>query len=337
MGRAVKAPPLVVIHGADAFRIRQALAEVEAEALAGADPSVNRQVFTAPDADPAEVVNAARTLPFLAGRRLVVVKDAHRWNADAWNRILPYLEHPNPSTCLVFVAEKLDRRSKAGRLLAERARVVACDPPRESELPAWIARAARQAGLRLGPEVVQALILRAGTDLELLSQEIEKLRAFAGEGGRVGLDDLERLVGESRTVSVFALCDALGLRDLAGALRALRRLLGLGEPPVRLLYMLARHVRLLWIAREALDRPGRPDPRAVAGDLGVPPFVARKLLDQARRWSVPGLRDALALLVRTDLALKTGSGPEALERLVIRLCRPNGSGSADKGPVTGFR
>ena len=316
------AAPLVYIYGDEPYRIDRALARVEAETLSGGEAGLNREVFTAPEADPAQVLNAARTVPFLSSRRLLIVRNAHRWPAEAWKTLLPYLESPSPSTCLVFVAERLDRRTKAGKLLASKARLVACQRPRQAELPGLAEDMARELGLRLDPRLIQALVLRVGPDLGLLHHELDKLRAFAGEGGRLTLEDVEELVGESRTTTVFVLCDALGQRRLAEAVGALRRLLGLGEPPVRLLYMIVRHFRHLWMARELLDKGGRVDRKAVASALGAHPFVAGKALDQARAWPQGELREAFARFLRADLVLKRGGGPEVLESLVTHLCRP---------------
>lgn len=314
------AAPVVCIFGDEAFLVDRALREVEAEALGGGGADFNREVYEAPDASPASVVAAAKTLPFLGGRRLVVVKNAHLWTADAWQPLLPYLEAPNPSTCLVFVAAALDKRTKAGKLLEKKSRLVECRKPADRDLPGWAEKLARGAGLRPGPGVLDALVRRVGPDLQLLAQEVEKLRLVAGEGGVVRQEDVEALVGESRGTTVFVLCDALGHRDLAAAARALRRLVQLGEAAPKLLYMIHRHLRLLWSARELLDERPRTDRGAAASALGVPPFVAENLLKQARGWSVEEVRQAFRWLLRTDLALKTGSGREALDALLLRLC-----------------
>ncbi len=319
----MSAAPVVCLLGDEPFLVGRALAALEAEVLAGAaDPGLGRELFTAPAATAASVRSAAETLPLLGGRKLVVVRDAHRWSADQWKPLLPYLASPNPSTCLVLVAEKIDRRLKAGKAVLAAAEVVRCDRPRDAELAGWVRRLAEEQGLRLDPRVVQSLVLRVGPDLQLLAQEVDKLRSFAGDGGAVTLDDVEALVGESRATTVFALCDALGERNMDKAVGALRRLLALGEPPVRLLYMIARHFRHLRAARDLADGPGRVGPKQAAKALGVPPFVAANALKQAGNWSRDDLNGVLLRLVRADLALKSGGGRELLDQLVIGLCRP---------------
>ncbi len=320
----MKAAPVVCIWGEEAFLADRAFAEVRDEALAGADPGLNSQVFEAPAASPGEVLNAAKTLPFLAPRRLVVVKSADRWNAEQWKTLIPYLESPSPSTCLVLLATQLDKRLSASKVLLKAARVVECSRPKERDLPQWARRLAEEAGLKVDARILEALLLRVGPDLQLLSQEIEKLRIFAGEGGRVTAEDVEALVGETRSTTVFAFCDALGGRDLAGALWGLRRLLQLGEPAPRLLFMIVRHFRHLWIGRELLDQSRRPDPRAAASAMGVPPFAAENVLRQAGQWGEEELREVFRRLLRADLGLKTGRGDEVLEALVLEVAgRPN--------------
>jgi DNA polymerase-3 subunit delta len=152
-----------------------------------------------------------------------------------------------------------------------------------------------------------------------LAQEIEKLKVFAGEGGAVTGEDVEALVSQSRGASIFALCDALGGRDLAGAMRTLRRLLELGEPSVKIVYMIHRHFRNLWMGRELVQGGGRVDRQTAAKTLGVPPFVAENVLRQARNWPEEALQGAFRMLLSSDLSLKSGGGTEVLDSLVLKL------------------
>jgi len=340
----VTASPVVCLLGEESFLVDRALTEIRQQVLAGGDPGLNSQTFEAPAASPAEVVNAARTLPFLGTGRLVVVRSAERWPADEWKVLLPYLESPNPTTCLVLVAGQLDKRLSATKALLKAAQVVECGRPKERDLPGWARRLTQETGLRVDARILDALVLRVGPDLQLLAREVEKLRIFAGEGGRVDLEDVEALVGETRATTVFAFCDALGSRDLAKALTGLRKLLHLGEPAPRLLFMVVRHFRHLWVGRELLDRGGRPDPRAAASAMGVPPFAAENVLRQARGWEEAELREGFGWFVRADLALKSGAGDEVLEKLVLDLAGPRnearpgrGRGASEQRRVPGFR
>ena len=125
----------------------------------------------------------------------------------------------------------------------------------------------------------------------------------------------------TRQHSVFELIDAVGAGDRSAALSLLGGMMALREPALRLLAMLARHVRQLWQARDLLNH-GRPGVGDVASALGVLPFIATKLMDQARRLS-PGRVAAMhEAIYQVDRALKMSKldDERLMEQLVLQLC-----------------
>lgn len=311
--------PVVFIHGEESFLADRELRSIEAACGITSPEDMNRQVFDASEKDPAEIISSAKTMPFLGTGKLIIVKNAGSFSASQWETFTRYLEHPNPSTTLVFVIEKVDKRLGFFKTLKKYSREVECKPPADSELPGWASRMAREAGLDLDPRVAQSLVMRVGNDLQLLWREILKLRSFAGDK-RLTVEDVEQLVGESRGTTVFALTDAIGVRDLRTAMGALRKLLELGEPPVLLVYMIARNFRLLAKARHLKDGGQRLSPGEVASKMGAAPFVARKAMDQAVNWPTEQIEKAFRALLMADMELKSGGGEEVVERLVIDLC-----------------
>lgn len=317
---AAIASPVVLIFGEESFLIDRELAQIEAHCGLSGPEDMNRQLFDASDTDPSAVISASRTMPFMAEKRLHIVKNAELWKADQWDQLLAYAENPNPSTSLVLIAEAVDKRRVWFKGLKKSARIVECSHPADAGLPRWISQMASEAGLHLGARVSQSLILRVGPDLQLLWREILKLQAYAGADGRVSVEDVETLVGESRGASVFTFCDGLGERNLKKAMESLIKLLDLGEAPLKLLFMITRHFRILWKAWELNDTSERVNPGQAAKVLGCPPFAAKRALEQARRWKEAELQGALALFMEADLQLKSGGGTEVVQRLVIELC-----------------
>jgi DNA polymerase-3 subunit delta len=315
----VSSDNIVLIYGEESFLIDRELLRIEKTCGLSGPEDMNRQTFDAADTEPGTVVSSARTLPFLADKRLLVVKNAAAWKVEQWDSILAYAEKPNPSTALVLISDTVDKRRVWFKALKKSATVIECSHPADAGLSRWVNEMASDAGLRLGSRVSQSLVLRVGPDLQLLWREILKLQAYAGEDGHVTVDDVETLVGESRGASVFTFCDGLGERDLKKSMGALIKLLDLGEAPLKLLFMIARHFRILWKAWE-LNDGGRVNPGQAAKALGCPPFVAKRALDQARRWREPELQNALGLFMDADLQLKSGGGTEVVQRLVIELC-----------------
>src|SRR5207244_3684645 len=124
----------------------------------------------------------------------------------------------------------------------------------------------------------------------------------------------------TRQHTVFELIDAVGAGDREAALRLLAGILAAREPALRLLAMLGRHVRQLWLAREVMAQTRGTG--EVAQALGVPPFVAGKLMDQARRLSPARIGGMHEAIYRTDRTLKLSKIEDEryMERLVLQLC-----------------
>ncbi len=82
-------------------------------------------------------------------------------------------------------------------------------------------------------------------------------------------------------------------------------LISTGEPPLRVTYMVRRQFRFVAQARTLFERGASQ--REVAKELKVPPFVARKLKEQASRLNEEDLERALMLVLDLERGLKGGS------------------------------
>jgi DNA polymerase III delta subunit len=148
---------------------------------------------------------------------------------------------------------------------------------------------------------------------------------YAGPGAKVGVDDVTAVVTDAREAVVFDLTDAVGMGKYTQALVVLRRMFSQGDGGMAeagpLLALLARQLRMLLVAHGCGLRSNELERAA-----SLPPFIARKMIDQARRFSVERLHRAFAALVRLDGDLKGGSyvvSREAqlgLERWILEAC-----------------
>jgi DNA polymerase-3 subunit delta len=304
--------PVVLIEGPEATLRDAALAELRERVLAGAPRDFNEDRFDLSTSgfDPLAIVAAARTHPVMARARLVLVRGAGEKRAEKFldGALLEYLEAPLETTCLVLEGETVDKRQRWVKRVAKLGQVIDCSGPgRPGDVRRWIEARMAQRGMRASSGVATALF------------ELEKLSLFVGERGEVSADDVAELVGHLRPRAVYELCDAIGERRLANALRMVAELSDQGQPPLALIGALANHFRKLLRAREL-----RPlEPAEVQRKLGVHPFAAQKLVEQVRRFDLRRLKACLDAVRRTDLALKGGVpiGPRmALERLVLAVC-----------------
>ncbi|MHB1417884.1 MAG: DNA polymerase III subunit delta [Chloroflexota bacterium] len=326
---------LYLVHGDDDFRRSEWLAELKhTVSLDDGMAELNTVTLNGQRLTPDELQAACGAVPFLADKRLVVVEGlasrgesrqgkgqaAKRAKQDsAEQQMAQYLSQVPPTTDVVLVEDRPIPRTNvfATAVREGGGRVVELRLPKpdSAELRQWIAQRARRRGAKMAPDAGDRLMAFVGNNLRLLDQEIDKLATYAGERP-VTAEDVELLVGYTREASIFEMVDAFGRRDARRALVKLHELMDEGGAPTYLLFMIARQVRLLVQARDLLDR-GLP-PSALANELGVHSYVAQKIGDQARNFSLPALQALHQEILETDWAVKRGRlEPEAALDLFV--------------------
>jgi len=315
--------PLYWIHGRERFLVDRAVAQLKERVLDPRTRDFNYDLLYGKEAGAAKVLAAARTLPMMARRRLVIVRDADGLDAKQLEQLAPYVEAPSPETCLVFVAEKADTRLKFFGAFRKKGVLLKLDPLGERQLPGFLRDEARARKVRLEAGAAELLADEVGADLGQLVDAVERLELYvrAAGGSSIRTEDVEAVVAGSRTRSVFELSDAIGAGDTGRALAVLGSLLGAREPALKVLAMIGRLVRQLLQVRELLDK--RASRAELASTLGLPPFVVEKLEAQARRASGEALRAMHEAVYRADRTLKSSpiDDERVMERLIFELSR----------------
>jgi DNA polymerase III subunit delta len=270
---------------------------------------------------PSSVVEAARTLPMLAPRRVIIVLHAEALVAPRRNRatepsdededsssepvapLLDYLAAPVPSTTLTFVFSApepgqppdsipLAKNLKITKALLKAATLVVCSGLDGGKDPArWVQEQVRSARLEIDGQALRRLLQLSGDDVGRLRADVAKLLLFAAGQPRITLDHVSAVVGAPvYHGDDWALVRAIERGDAGAALRELAAALDHGGVPFQILGQLGYAIRT-------------PPPRGR--------FPARR---------VPAAVDAL---FRTDIAMKSSGGdPKVLlERLIVELCR----------------
>ena len=177
----------------------------------------------------------------------------------------------------------------------------------------------------MGQAVARHLLERCGTDpkdSERLEREIEKLAVYCGNADPT-VEDIDAVCSPDDEAGIFALMDAVGDRKTTRAFTLLEMVYLAGEDPNRVLYMLLRHIGQL----EAATRIGTRDAATLAKKLGVQPWVAKRLLEQATHYDRERCGTAYAALARAEAGmrgrapatLETESGVNHTDRLVLEL------------------
>ncbi len=328
---------IYVLHGDDSFSATEALREL---LDAVGPPDVRDSNVSTLEAGAFSVEKlgaAAMVVPFLADRRVVVVRGLMGM-AEAGQRrgrrgqdnpqakpppeLAALLGELPPTSDVVFFEGKL---STANPFLKAVAAVGGGGQTRTREFPllrgpqlaAWIAERADQKGAAIDRRAVALLAEQVGGNLWTMDSELEKLAIYCGDRA-IGEDDVRALVSSAKEANVFDLVDAIMERRPDAALSTMQQLLDEGKTGLNLIALITGQARRIALAQELAARNA---PREEWGPrLGTASdFAVGKASEQARRFSREAVAALYRLLLQTDLALKSGSSDElALTEMVAR-------------------
>lgn len=181
------------------------------------------------------------------------------------------------------------------------------------DLEKWIVTRVREEGGKFAPQAVRQLAQSLNNDFFALSNEISKLIAWRS-GEEVCVADVDLFVAPKLVDDVFAFIDAVGRRDIPQAQATLARQFEQGTSPQSLIGLLAWHVRVLALVRQALDNSSqRAAARELATELGLHPFVVTKTLQQIPYYSAEKISWLYSELSDLDIKLKsTRTDPQVL-------------------------
>ncbi len=314
-------PPVCLLTGAERFLVERAVGLLRQASLGDGPAGFNDDLFHGNASFSAQrAIGAARTLPMMARARFVLVRDADQAPPAELEALAAHLPQAVDTTCLVLTATKLDGRSKLAAA-ANRAGVsYEAKPLKGPALRRFASEEAERRGHALTGRAAEALVASLGEDLAAIDDAVERLSLYVGPGARIDEDAVEACVTRVAADSVWALVDAVSARNTAKAMHAAGSLLDDREPPLKILSLVARQLRMVAKMREGLAS-GMSDADA-ASQAGAPPFKARELRDSARRFAARDLAASFATLARADLALKGSKVPpeRVLEEAILTLC-----------------
>lgn len=313
--------PFYLFYGPSEFRLEKVLDRIRECFIPESARDFNLEILYGGEIAPAEIINRAQSIPFMANNRLIIVRRTEQFKPKELEAFLPYLEDPSETTCLIFVSTKTDFKRKFYKKIKSKGQAVQFKALRDSEVVPWIKRMSREMDLNMDGQAAAYLQQVAGNSLMELHGELEKIHLRYGEG-TVGIEQVRDLVIHSRVYTIFELMNAFSVKDCARSLGVLNRFLEEEDKrgaPLRIVGMLNRQLRLLWQAKDIMDHGGRS--KDVAKKLALMPFSAKNLTAQAKHWSADELEKGLAILYGVDGLLKSGSRPKpVLEDLVVSLC-----------------
>ncbi|NWG18644.1 MAG: DNA polymerase III subunit delta [Chloroflexi bacterium] len=301
-----------ILHGDDDFSLEQEVASLRAKM----GDELNTHEFDGQTAGAPEVINAVCSYPFLADKRLVIVKGMLSWitrkgagetGKQAAERLAEALPALPDWARLVFVERQplteTNRFIKLAATLPNGYEKLFAAP---KDATGWIVRQAQENyGADIEPAAAAALAAVTQNDLRRADNELVKLASYVDGARPINEDDVALLTPWVVETRVFDMVDAMAEGRSEAALRMMRLLLeDQDEDPFRLYGMIVRQFRLLLTAKEYLATGGPPGQMADA--LKMHRFVAQKLAVQSRAFSLEQLEQIYRRLLETDIRMKTG-------------------------------
>ena len=318
-----KRQPVYALVGDEDFLKRRARDAILRLALGDADPAFAVATYAGDKLDFSTARNDLDTLPFLSPCRVVVVENADPFVTANRPALEKYVTQPSAVGVLVLELKSFPETTKLAKALPDAAKI-ACKAPYADKLPGWCVSWAKAAhGKALAADAAQLLVQLVGPAMGLLDQELGKLAVAVGGKAAVDAEDVERLVGRSRSADVFRVLEAVGEGKPAAALGILEELFAEGEDPLAVLGPLTWQLRQLAAIGRGL---AEGQPLAAALEAANVPRFRRDQYEKQVRWLGRRRLDRLPeWLVEINLGLKGGNPlPERLqvERLIVRLARP---------------
>jgi len=267
-----------------------------------------------------EVLDELRTLPFLADKRVVLVKKADGFVSKHREILERYFEKPATTGVLILAVASWDARTRLSKMLPKVGSVIALEQPPKWKLPEHLMQyAAAKHKVKLNRDAAEMLVELIGEELAQLYNELEKLTLFARGEKTIRADHVESLIGHHRIYDAFEVIDAT-IGGNAG--QAIKRLRNMFEQDKSAEYSVvgafAFHLRRMFQARVLLDK--RTNPIEIAKQLRIW-YNRDRFFAQLQRITLPQIAVFLEELAAVDHATKTGQAQAAvaIEQLVLKL------------------
>lgn len=268
------------------------------------------------EAEPERLQEALTSLPFLAARKLVIIRDGA--GNKAFAEQAPELLKAVPETTdVVLVEPKLDKRSSYYKYLKAHTDFLECKQLDAGGLASRLVAAAKEQGGSLSSSDARYLIDRVGSDQQLLMSELEKLVLYDPDVSRHSIDLLTEPAPQS---TIFQLLDAAFAGNRKHALALYREQRALKVEPQQIVAMLGWQLHVLALLKTAGDRT----PDEVAKAAKVSPYTVKKSVTIARRLTRARLTGLIDRLVSIDQGSKRGKLDldEALQNYILLLAEP---------------
>jgi DNA polymerase III subunit delta len=306
--------PVYLLYGTETFLIHETVQLLISNALNDEEKDFNLSTYDMEETPLEMALEDAETFPFMGERRFIVLQNPIFLTSEKSKekvehnvaKLEEYLNNPPPYTIIVFAApyEKLDERKKVTKELKRKAEVLEAKKLNEQDLKSWIKERAITNGTDMDDRAIDKMVAIAGSNLFVLTNEIDKMSLYVGNGRRIDMKTVELLVSKTLEQNIFELVEKVVHRKTEDALRIYYDLLKQNEEPIKILALLASQFRLIYQVKELAGKGYGQ--QQIASVLKQHPYRIKLAAGQAHLFSEEELKRMMMLLADADYQMKTG-------------------------------
>ena len=304
-----------LLYGEESF-LKQSYKKKLKEAVAG-DDTMNYNYFEGKGLDVNELISLSDTMPFFSDKRLIIIEDSGFFKTSS-EALADYLPMMPDTTCIVFVEDAVDKRNRLFKKVKELGHAAEMKRQDSAQLARWAGTILAQNGRKITGSTMNLFLERTGDDMENIRMELEKLISYTMGSDVVTTEDVEAVTTVQVTNKIFDMVNAIVTRKTRLAMDLYEDLLTLKEPPMRILFLIARQFNQLLLVKEMTAKG--TDRGTIASKLKIPPFVAGKVSAQAGAFTREQILSYVKGCVEAEEAVKTGKMNDrmAVELLITR-------------------
>ncbi len=267
-----------------------------------------------------KIIEKSETMPFFADHRVILIEDSGLFKEKA-DALSDYLKKLPEYIIVIFVEKEIDKRSKLYKAAEKYKGVCECIPLSDKELVNWILVELKRNKKQIKKSTLEKFMNGAGSNLNLISCELEKLIAYIGDRNEITAKDIDDICSKQTENRIFDMINDVASSRRAQALRNYHDLLLLKEAPMKILSLIERQYDQMLRMKE-LSGDGFGE-KLIAEKLKIHPYAVKKNLPIAKKYSMEELKNAVEQIVRAEEDVKSGRLADAVsvEMMLISLSK----------------
>lgn len=322
--------PTYFLQGEEVYYIDAITQYAEEKLLTPAEKNFNLTIAYGKECNMATLLTQARRFPMAAKLQVVIVKEAQEMadlkNATGQQLLLHYVQHPQPTTLLVFAHKykTIDGRSAFGKALSKQNVLITSKKLYDQQLPAFIQSFVHNLELSITEKAVSLVEAYIGNDLTRIASELHKLRINLTPGSTITDGIVEAYIGLHKPFNVFELQKAIMQKDYPKSYQMIGICASSAKehaalPIVTIVYNLFAKLLILHQTKETV-------PTKLAQQIDVHPYFIQRYLHAVRNYTLHQIMNNITYLHQADLQLKginsNMSDYQIMKELIFKLMHP---------------